>query len=344
MTNDIRSVVSRELEGEIPPSALTADGIVTAGRKRVLGRRLGIGGALVTGVAALAAGILVFQPATGGVATGASPEPSVSADAAPQVEEQPSFPLPDLDWNEGYSWTAASSGTGTPETEVLTDALWEWIAARGDVSLYRHDDAGDADVQITRDNLPPVGRSNVFLVGDAAGEPAAFSRPVYVFGDSSKRLRWVVDGVPDDSAIFLTLYPKDSYLQGAGSIDGVLPLKPDPRYLVAGCEDYRYDSQTHEGQLADFTCDERTGPGGERILTVECVLDADGDSTQKIVTALVYLPDGNAVVVNAEPIVGHQNTGTNPGQGTGQGTGPGPGLTADDMVDLALSMPPVIVK
>ena len=62
---------------------------------------------------------------------------------------------------------------------------------------------------------------------------------------------------------------------------------------------------------------------------------AKSDREQKMITAVVYQPNGNAVVVRGTAY----NTENEPFT-----KGMGPGLTAEDLADLALAMPDVIVE
>lgn len=62
---------------------------------------------------------------------------------------------------------------------------------------------------------------------------------------------------------------------------------------------------------------------------------ADSPNAQKTVTVVVYRPDGNAVVVDGSAISK---------EGGSFHKGQGPILTADEMTDLALSMPDLVVK
>lgn len=352
MTKDMESVVSRELRDRIPPTMITVEGITRAGKRRILGRRLGFAGAFVTGMAALTAGILVLQPGPGGPGAnaGASADPSVSSSAVddlqPPTGEQPSFPLPDLDWSRQYDWGTDGSHAETPETAMLTDALWEWTSGRDDVHLWWVNGITDGRDPVTRENLLPVYRTKQDLYedddpsvsGSATGAATGYSRPVYILNtgsDFERSLIWTVDGVENSAAIDMTVYPKGSYLPGAESVEGAAPSAHETRHLVAGCEDYRYDAQGTGENLAEFTCDESEGPDGERIITVEAMFNATTASEQKMITAVVYQPNGNAVVIEGTAYNSENERFTR---------GMGPGLTADDMADLALSLPDVIVR
>lgn len=351
MTKDMGSVVSRELRDRIPSTTITADAIVRAGKRRVLGRRLGFAGAFVTGIAALTAGILVLQP-IGGALPSASPSASSSSGldespAPPPQEVQPSFPLPDLDWNEPYDWNFDSAlETETAETVILTERLWQWIAGRGDIELFYFDEFTGETEPITRANFPAIVRAPQNLVEDLEpdpgtfklGPPTGYRRPLYVLDSGpgiATHVRWSFDEADNDAMIGVAFYPKDSYLPGAKSTEAS-PGNYDVRHLVAGCEDYRYTGQGGAGEdLADFTCAETAGPDGERILTVECVLNADSEYSVKTITVVVYRPDGNAVVVDGSPISE---------EGAAHHKGQGPILTGADLADLALSLPDLVIK
>ncbi|HEY1175925.1 MAG TPA: hypothetical protein VGF17_07180, partial [Phytomonospora sp.] len=264
--------------------------------------------------------------------------------APPPQEEQPSFPLPDLDWeNDHFDWSYnGSSDIETAETVILTDRLWNWISDYEGLQLYSGTGEGE---RVTRDEFIPFVRATQKLVTDLEPDDGTFSlgpdtgyeRPVYLwtaganFGDG---YRWRFDGAPNDGQIGIGIYPKGSYLTGPKSVLAS-PSTWEVRHLVAGCEDYRFDSQGRSGKLADFTCDEKKGPDGEKILIVECLVNAESEWAQTMVTAVVYRPDGNAVVVD-----GYAYTEEYQGFQTGMG----PVLTGDEMADLAMSLPALIVK
>ncbi|GIG67271.1 hypothetical protein [Phytomonospora endophytica] len=349
MTKDMGSVVSRELEGSIPASGITADGIVRAGRRRMVGRRLGFGGLFLTGAAALTAGILAIQPGSGSLPA-ASPSASGSAEEspppAPPQEEQQAFPLPDLDWeNDSYDWGYAdSTDVETAETAILTERLWQWISDYEGLELLEYDGSGGSE-PVTRENFHPFQRTVQKLVEDLAPEPGDFSlgpdagyeRPIYLWAGGasySSGYAWRFDGADNDAQIGVTIYPKGSYLPGPKSVRS-MPSTWDVRHLVAGCEDYRFDSQGRTGKLADFSCEEKDGPDGERILMVECVFNAESEWAQTMVTAVVYQPNGNAVVVDGYAV---------DGENLPFKTGMGPVLTGEEMADLALSLPDLVVK
>ncbi|MEV0647666.1 hypothetical protein AB0I28_20595 [Phytomonospora sp. NPDC050363] len=345
MTRDFGSSLDRELDTASPPTAITADGLVRKGRLETRRRSLTAGAASVV-IVALAAG-LVFQLAgrAGGdrADPAASPSTSSSESAAPSFPlTQSAFPLPQPDPDKKWFWATVGSVEQNPATRALTGAWYQALSNIDGAELFTSDMDTGVTSAATSANFGPFTRRVDGLAENVATEPGAFGRgelqgyqrPMYELWNVNLHF----DGVKRPDGIRIEYFPKGSYIEGVKSIPGAVPGASDWRYLSSGCEDYFWSGQGRDGWKADYTCRESTGPNGERVQ--EILLDThrpnDSSPPSRSSKVIVYLPDGNAVVVEdiaPEPM--------EPGEPSIPDAEPG--LTPRELAELVFSIPAVVI-
>ena len=340
MTHRLRDRVAGELTGAVPPSALDTDRIVKAGRRRLGARRAGLAGGFALAVVALTGGILALQPAGG----------TAPVDAA--AEGQPTYPLPGLDGDKQWTWKLDGLSNGGPTrteaTEEITDALWSWIESRDDLAVTRYDPAANSYVPVTRETFPGVVRDtqSLYEVADGTDTPQGYQRPVYrlgesVYGQEHDDLSWTFAENADanimDDSLRLAFYPKGSFVYGAQSARRGDPAEPDVHNLVAGCDGYSYDAGEYAPRVGTFSCEESTGPNGERVVAVTWNETTGTTSHRTSRTVVLYRNDGNAVVVSDSAYTSSHDIDAVPAD-------PRLVLSAEELTELAASMPDVVVE
>lgn len=331
MTRELARVLDEEFAELTPPSAMTGRAIVQKGRKVRRRRRFAYGGAGVAVVAALA---LLLPPMLPGGA------PADSADPPPySYVDQPEFPLPELDPDAGYVWHLGNDGIRTPETAAV-DAVWlERVRAIEGAKAYVHTPEAVGE-PLTDANYPGITRHERELMirhgtGYSRIPGGGFQVPYYQGGEV------VLDFGNGDwsERLMVEVYAKGSFLPGPGQpaphMSG--PDRTPGPYAIDGCEDYSVDVDGGLTLSVHYTCTETAGPAGERVVVVESkVAYSPGDQVDPEIAVALYRGDGTAVVVR-DALTSIEETRSPQGPREF-------GLTPEDLLELALWIPPVLVK
>lgn len=314
MTDHIRSTLDHQLDAAAPPSGLRSEDLARRGRRRLLRRRLSLTGVTAVLLAGAVTGGLTLLPDT--------PGPGVQAAATTQQD----YPLPA--WRPGvdYSWQPGTSDIRENQaTRDLSAALWRFMGALPHAIPVSYDSNQEkVGVPLSEAAFPAFTRRTERI--DADGVPTGYERPVY-----NQFHPLLFDGASRPEMISVSLYPRGSYIFGASS-DPADPRFADWRHLVSGCVEAGFELRGERGWTVTFTCAERTGPGGERVLTVrEYVRGPSGEGSFTNIV-LVQTSAGNAIVVRDQ------------GLASATGAAPEPGLDFDGLTSLALALPAVIVE
>lgn len=302
MTENLGERLTEQLDAAAPPLAIDAEILAAVGRKRVRARRAALGGGLTAGLAAIVAAAVVLPAAFGG-GGGSVPAdvPSNAADGTTEepAEEQPSHPLPSIDPDKFYVWYPQDAGTSTAESELLTEALWQYLAGRN-LDLRRSGEPGDEYVPVTRENFPEFARqinelNEMVQEGDGfRAVPLGHTQPVYQY-DPSLILQYSEEY---SEWLGIKVSPKDGYLSGPGQPERGSGDQQYVPHLYAGCEDLRYDAQGTGGWKTDFTCTETTTSSGEQVAISEVLgINPSGTGFSRSVTVVVYRADGSALTL-----------------------------------------------
>lgn len=341
MTEDFGPALDRELDNASPPTDITADGIIHKGRRQTFSRRARTGAA--ASIAAVMAAGLVFQLASGGGpgadAAGATP----SGSASPEIVAQPVFPLPEVDPEKDWDWAWGFEGENEA-TKALTHSWWQALSGVDGAAITAGGEGAGSGDPAAEENFTPFSRNVDRLVEDLDPEPGGFSRgpeqgytrPVYRLSN----VPVTFDGVARPDYVSVTYFPRGSFLEGTKSIPGAGPHTYDWRHLMSGCEDNFYGAQGRDGWKSDYTCAESAGPAGERVIEIELAVHRPNDSSPagRYSYAVVYLADGNAVVVQDVAPEAQLHGESEPSIAN-----PRPGFSPAELAELVFSVPPVLV-
>ena len=198
--SDLKHIFDGALKNEPPAGELDLDTLEQAGRRHVRRRRMGIAGAVTTGVAAVTAAALIIP----GAPFGADGSPTQNAHPAAEQgedtpQEQPEFPFPELDPDRKYVFHPSADGESTAETEKLTAIFWDFMAANvPELGVYAPANAGTLTF-LEPEEYPEIERteSELWLTPEDTEYPQRFTpatdlfestgyqRPVYGFSSYS---------------------------------------------------------------------------------------------------------------------------------------------------------------
>lgn len=287
MTDDLRTALDTELDATAPPSPINGPEIVASGRRSVRRHRLArIAVSTVAAAVAVVLGIVLIGPA------GQRPLP-------PDMNEQPSYPLPSLDPGRSYSWTPVGDQTYTEETRAFTLAFW---------SAFSGMDAGvETGIPESRtrpatiDEYPRFSRHEWALVADdqaAAFDPPVHTAPHYGLTDQQGGVVYLTDlrsGLRAELTV--TVYPSGSYLREAPNAAFVIPatLELSSPYIEPNCAE---SARALPPPDYTFTCTGDTGANGEHVArTVATITDTAQTGPGMVKRVVVYQPNGNAIVL-----------------------------------------------
>ncbi|MEV0647662.1 hypothetical protein AB0I28_20575 [Phytomonospora sp. NPDC050363] len=330
------SELGRSLDAEFaeltPPSAITGESIIHKGRQVRVRRRLFGGGAVMAGLAAVVAAVLVVP----GLLPG-SVDPDAARPPYPPVD-QPEFPLPELDPAGMYVWFPREDASRTPETEAISAAWLESVLAIDGAIAYSYEgeDPTSPWQPLAEDNYDHVLRSWRALAVTYPSDPEGFFRPLDsgeylapLYSGGSVALVFA-DGVwPEELSV--EVHAKGSFLPGVGEVDSRSDWEQAP-YVVHGCA-----GMDDDPNVLSYSCTNSTGPNGEAVATVEYSMARPSGVASRRQVAL-FRTDGTAVVVSDSLTPLSEDVGIIDGQG-GDFV-----LTGEDLLDLALGIPPVPVK
>ncbi|MFD0559216.1 hypothetical protein FB566_5181 [Stackebrandtia endophytica] len=359
MNRDIKELLNEAIKNEPPAKPLDVDALAAEGNRRIRGNRLGVAGAAAGTLAVVTAAALILPGAFGG--TGSNETSSVAADEDQNLEtdnEQGEYPVPPLDPDRKYRY-GNSSNTSVPETEQLTEVFWSLMAASfPDMVVFSF---GGAD-PLPPDLYPTMSRSESDLLlmdedteyptttyGDE-GEPIGYSRPIYGFAENAGFYGTIWTVTDPDRKVYdefdLTIHPKGSFDTEPKSYPNGSASKPPVPHLTTGCEDQLNSGQGGTDNFEqDYTCSESTGPNGEPVQVVELTLSVGNNGnhdfiSMKAITVIVTLENGNAVVFTNM----YGSTEVDGEHGAYLDLADiDPAMSADDMVELAISLPQVVV-
>lgn len=312
MTDFIRDRIDHQLDAVAPPSDLDSGDLARRGRRRVLRRRLGVGGVTAALLAAVVTGGLLLVP--GGGTT-----------AVPPAATQPSYPLPATVPGADYEWQPGDGPQSNTATRELTKAFWDLIDALPNATPVAYDsNEQTVGAPLTEADFRPFSRRVDRL--DVDQKPSGYTRPVY----GQFHFLQFRAGQPDTMSV--SLYPAGSFDFGAAS-DPEAPTMPDWRHVEEGCGRQEFAFRGEPGWVQDVACSEDTGPGGERILRLQQATTSAVGRTTYVNVLLVQIADGNLIRIADQGPVPVSPTED----------GPRPGLDTDGLLALALALPKVII-
>jgi len=360
MTEDIKILLD-EASGRSSPSYLVDTELVVArGRRRVRRRGFALAGGTAAAVAVVTAAAVIGASAWSGANLPAASPPAPPASVAPP----PDYTLPALDPDKKYIWYSDGRQDDT-SAALITEAIRAHFEenfpdAKAVVPLDDPDDpyeeiqtplplddplSGFAVSRYTNRLIeftpggswgsanPNVHEEPVYrLWSNGAQDPLADSGSTNVPMESGALIAFDGEGADRTDALGIALYPAGGYAEGGDGDEGTMGF-PFNGHLTEGCKDFDLPSR-HGGTSTrmDFTCKEKTGPNGERILTT-IAEESNGDGVfQSTQTVVVIRDDGTAVVVTAMP---------RPGVDWEQGQSFDRGTTVDltDLTGMALAVP-----
>ncbi|ADD44210.1 hypothetical protein [Stackebrandtia nassauensis] len=310
-----------------PPLGVSSEQLAKRGRRRLMGRNLGFAGGLTAAVALAVVGALTLSSAF------------VVADAPPGTgKEQPEYPLPDLPKppdGQRYAWGYQDGDKSSPDADEYGKAFTEWFNDNGtDLEkwpgmavnhrlLYR----GSTELnnwKVVDDSIPYYGIATVSLT-DPGGDPEVEWDEIV-----TDRVRY---GEAND--LGFKVYPRGSFESGAGDTFEHLATCTDGLTLEAtSAETVVSRAASTQDLEPDHTCDESTGPGGERILRIHTEWKTDGGFMPRQDNRVIVIrADGTAVDVDTYV---YRDDETDAGNKLG--------LSLDELTDLALAMPDATVK
>ncbi|MGH8794004.1 MAG: hypothetical protein ACRDXX_15330 [Stackebrandtia sp.] len=351
MTEDLKNLLD-EASGDDRPAFADPDDLVTRGRRRVRRKNAGVIGSAALGVAAVTAGVVMLPAVFAGPTDdGARPD---DRNQAADADEQPEYPLPELDPDGDYNWIVASGDPKTNEdTEVLTEALWSYFddyLEDLDPELFGEDDRvevvdPDTDEPIDRDDYPSLSRYNKLLDGED------YQAPVYGFSSEDDmidesggvRLRFPEGHVGTDQILKVEFHSKGSYAEGEVYRDEDSFLDPAVPYLTPGCGDKGETADDGSTTTLRYTFECAGGEGDNLARGVNLTVTPKDDDSEAYEsnTLVVYGADGNALVLTMFPVGFPADE--NPAEWTiDEGQSAGLGLGELNMLALALAQDVII--
>ncbi|ADD45601.1 hypothetical protein [Stackebrandtia nassauensis] len=365
MNDDIRGTLSRAMPPDLPAPRIDLDTLEQEGEKLVKRRRFGLTGMASTGVAVVAALALTLPTA---LVSGAE------QDDAAGNGEQKAYPLPDLDPDEIYGWIGIDDEKQTEATKELTEEFWAYLTQKyPDLKVhnenYVEDDSGDdsgddpgddptggpdenQEKYLEPEDYPTFlrGENSLATVKDAVKDewpdvqgsaimdedPSGYTKPVYGMPTEEGLTGAIRTDLKKDAAFIdafdISVHPKGSFGDGAKSIPGHPGRGPLLPYLAEGCEDEVGPGKTeNDTEGYEYDCEESTVPGGGKVHKIEQTAnggeEAPDEIAHRVNTVIVTLANGNAVVINDMAEGDHEPT-----------------MSTDELTELALALPDVVVE
>ena len=355
---DIKRLFDEALQDEPTPSALDMDALERVGRGKVRRRRLGMAG---SGVAVVTAAALILPGAlTGWGETANDHAQGQAATGGQQSQEQPEFPYPELDPDRKYLYANQDSTGTTAETEELTTAYWEYMSENvPGLTVYNIN--APSNPPVNPDHYPEIKRavSDLWLLPEDTKYPqeyhrssdlqekTGYERPIYWLSasDYSNDLWFSGDGDEAYSTMQISIHPKGSFETEPKSYPDGSPKKAVDPHLLTGCED-QVITPGPKTIATDYDCSTMTGPDGEDVQVVEYSVWTGADQeylAEKTVAVAVTLDNGNAVRIEHSLMGGSLIDGEDHVHGPSPIIDMDPRFDAEQLVDLAVNLPRVVV-
>lgn len=270
MNDDMRRLFAEHTKIDGPPMSVTSGDLAKHGRRRLVGRNLG----MATGLTAIVALGMV------GVLTLPSAFASTTGQAANQGNtdqaEQPEFPLPDdlPEPPEKYFWggfaTAQGDEVSSDAADAYGDAFRDWFDENRDTPI--EDWPGMAikyRVLMTKAEAETVGEPFPFygIVNEEAEEAVQYGGERYHTG--------------------LRVYPRGNFKKGDG----------DTYEHLYTCEDGVYENDQPE--YLDYTCDEKVAPNGDKYAMITKKHTGRDKTIELEYRVVLFRQDGTAVEVRS---------------------------------------------
>lgn len=340
MVEDIKGLLDDAASQNQPASTIDTVQIVARGKRSVRGRRLKAGGAATAGIAVLAAGALLLPSAFAGNNDG--PDRLGDGQAADSPAEQPKFTLPDVEEKDGYKYQWDAEGTAKDpngmhdDSSTTTDATAQYDKAFWKYMQDNFDEIGvtvapkiETYVPMTDGNRPVLTR-NMMELNEYPGngeDPTSVSTEAIPQYGLNVDLTLSGKKSKVDDLIIATVYPNGGFKSGEG----------DTFEYLYTCEASKAGPSGKQAAAQKHTCEESTGPNGEKIVNISTSFMT---GTEKMTergrenTAVVYREDGTAVVVSDSSMFLDRESRDVAD----------PTMTAEQLTELALSMPGDIVE
>ena len=362
MTHELNRRLDEQLDAVAPPSGLNAEDLAARGRKRLTARRSALSGGLTLGIAAVLAGAVFLSGGIGAGGNAADGGPSGDPSAPGWLPgtgpmTPPTAPrgnLPELAPTGNYRWQNDWPTETLPELgERLADAYFQYLSSQPGAEL-RTPIHGDPDNPsrwgvATRSDMAGyrlVDRSIVNV--DADYEPV-YTTPYYQDTDVNE-VTFNTNGDRYGDWIKMGVYPKGSYLQGCGIVQGnMLPDAPAPFVVDCGDDYIAYphgDPSAEPGYEVTYTRSSSSTQNGELVITVDRNATRVKDGVKDCIktrTVVLYRSDGTALVAEADMLY-HGDPGDFNGEdtpGSRDFTNADHDATPEILLGLLQAMPPV---
>lgn len=357
MNRDIKELLNEAVKDEPPAKPLDVDALTAKGSRRLRSNRLGVAGAALSTVAVVTAAALLLPGSSGG---NGNPDNSAPAATEPVEVRQPEFPIPELDPDRKYRYESVESSE-TAETAQLSGAFWETMIER--YPELKVLDLDSNELLSDPEQFPVMKRnqSDLWLLDEDTDYPHSymsddretkvFTKPVYGFSANAGLYGALYLLTDEDREVYdeidLSIHPAGSFEAAPKSFPKGSVSKPVVPHLATGCEDQLNSGQGGTDNFEqDFTCSEATGPNGEPVQVVELTLSSGANGnhdfiSMKVITVIVTLENGNAVVISnmISPVAVDGEHGDYLDL-----TDFSPAMDAEALIELAVSLPPVVVQ
>ena len=357
MNRDIKQLLNEAVKDEPAAKPMDVDALAAKGIRRMRSNRLGVAGAALSTVAVVTAAALML-PGTFGGADDQNPDNPAPAANEPVEIPQPEFRIPELDPDRQYMYEPVDSSE-TAETAQLSEAFWATMIEKFPGIMPMEIDGGEPTSDPTKFPVMTRTESKLWLLDEDTEYPGTymsddreshvFTRPVYGFTGNAGLYGALYFAADEDRKVYdeldVTIHPNGSFDAEPKSFPKGSASVPVVPHLATGCEDQLSSGQGGSDNIKqDFECSEATGPNGEPVEVVELTLRSGTDHefiSMKVITVIVTLENGNAVVIS--DMISPSEIGGEHGDYLDL-TDINPAMDAEALIELAVSLPPVVVQ